>query len=187
MSLYCLHYNIIKEVKFVIAKEYPLNKNYLVFEDGRIYSKRFKKFLTPKKNHDGYLRVQIWENNKCHFVSWHRIIAQTFIPNPDNKPFINHKDGNKQNNSVENLEWCTQKENIKHAWETGLSKHRLNEKCHSKPVKCFDRQGNFIKEYPSMMQAERETNICHTTIFHACRHNATAGGYKWQYSETSND
>ena len=103
-------------------KEYPLNTNYIAYEDGRIYSKRMKKFLTPKVNHDGYHRIQIWKNNKCNMIQWHKVIAETFLPKPSEKhTVVNHKDGDKTNNVVDNLEWVTQKENIAHAWSTGLS------------------------------------------------------------------
>ncbi len=103
-------------------KEYPLNTNYIAYEDGRIYSKRMKKFLTPKINYDGYHRIQIWKNNKCKMIQWHKVIAETFLPKPSEKHIVvNHKDGNKTNNVIENLEWVTQKENIAHAWRTGLS------------------------------------------------------------------
>ena len=77
-----------------MLKEYPKNNNYLVSENGEIFSKRFNKKLTPKVNWDGYFRIQIWKNNKCKFVSWHRVVAETFIPNPNNLPCVNHKDGN---------------------------------------------------------------------------------------------
>lgn len=168
-------------------KEYPLNPNYLVSENGEIYSKRFKKKLTPKVNWDGYHRVQIWSNNKCHMISWHRIIAETFIPNPDNKPIVNHKNGIKSDNRVENLEWCTQSENIKHAFNNGLSKPQLNGKL-SKRIDQFDVNMNFIKTWKSTMEIERCLGISHVNISHACKSNTMfARGFKWRYSETSND
>lgn len=110
-------------------KEYPLNTNYVAFTDGRIYSKRMKKFLTPKINYDGYHRIQIWKNNKCKMIQWHKVIAETFIPKPSEKHnVVNHKDGNKTNNNVNNLEWVTQKDNIAHAWRTGLSTNENHSK-----------------------------------------------------------
>lgn len=168
-------------------KEYPYNNNYLVSDDGRIKSKRFNKILTPKKNWDGYLRIQIWKDNKNRFVSWHRIIAETYVPNPENKPFINHKNGNKQDNRAENLEWCTQQENIIHAWKTGLSKSHNNDKKLSKPVIQLDLFDNVIGKYPSMMEAERQTGINHSNICYACKHLSVSKGYKWRYAETCND
>jgi hypothetical protein len=83
------------------CKEYPNNENYIVYRDGRIFSKRYNKFLIPKKNWDEYLRIQIWKNNSCKMIAWHKVIAETFLPNPNNYTIINHKDGNKQNNHVD--------------------------------------------------------------------------------------
>lgn len=162
-------------------KEYPQNNNYLIFEDGRIYSKRFDKFLTPKKNWDGYERLQIWQNNKCTIIGWHRIIAETFIDNPDNKPFVNHKNGIKNDNRVENLEWCTQQENIIHAWETGLSKLHSN-----KQVDMLSLSGEYIKSFNSITEASIETNCHLSAIAKLCRNNDIkhrVGNYKWRYSE----
>ena len=79
-------------------------KNYRIEKDGRIYSLRRNKYLIPKLNHDGYLRIQIWDKGKCSFVAIHRLVAQEYIPNPENKPFVNHINGNKRDNRVENLE-----------------------------------------------------------------------------------
>lgn len=166
-------------------KDYPLNQNYTVYEDGRIYSKRFKKFLTPKLNWDGYHRVQIWKDNKCKMISWHRIVAETFIPNPEHKPFVNHINGNKTDNRVENLEWCTQQENIVHAWTTGLSKVHSN-----KAVEQISLDGCVIAKFESAMEAMRITGVNNSLICKLCRENDlkhTGGGYKWRYSETSND
>lgn len=71
---------------------------------------------------DGYLLVNLRLNNKSKSKRVHRLVAQAFIPNPDNKPQVNHIDGDKQNNKIENLEWVTPLENNKHAWDTGLKK-----------------------------------------------------------------
>lgn len=169
-------------------KEYPKNSNYLVSDDGQIMSKRFNKILTPKMNWDGYHRIQIWKENKNQFVSWHRIIAETFVPNPENKPYINHKNGIKSDNRAENLEWCTQQENIIHAWKTGLSKHKNNKAGCSKAVIQMDLFGNEINSYPSQMEAQRQTGIPHSNISYACRHpNSVCHGYKWKFVKTCND
>ena len=75
---------------------------------------RYKKILKPIKNTLGYLKVSLYKNKKIKVFSIHRLVAETFIPNPNNLPEINHKDGNKGNNNVENLEWCTRQQNILH-------------------------------------------------------------------------
>lgn len=72
-------------------------------------------------DYDGYWGVLLTKNNKSMCYSIHRLVAKAFLPNPENKTQVNHIDGDKQNNSVTNLEWCTPKENIQHAWRTGLS------------------------------------------------------------------
>lgn len=163
---------------------------YMVSNQGNVYSKGRKKILTMKNNHDGYLRIQIYSGNcKCQFVSAHRLVALAFIDNPENKPFINHKNGIKQDNRAENLEWVTQKENIRHAWDTGLSKHRKNGKL-SKAVDQFDLDGNYITTHASQMEAQRVTGTWHSHVSRCCRDvpmNNTANGFKWRYHETSND
>ena len=99
---------------------------YAIDELGNVYSliqnaSRRKRELKPEiKN--GYLSVNLYKNGKCKHAYIHRLVAETFIDNSDLLPVVNHKDGNKQNNNVSNLEWCKQKENINHSWELGLQK-----------------------------------------------------------------
>lgn len=166
-----------------------INKNYAVDRLGNVYSLRKNKRLTPKQNWDGYLRVQLWEHGKCEYVSIHRLIAKAFIPNPENKPFINHKNGVKSDNRVENLEWCTQKENIKHAHKTGLSKKcPKNWKVLSKPVEQWTVDGKYVKTFPSQSEVERELGIPHTGVSACCKGKLkTAGHYVWKYAKTCID
>lgn len=86
------------------------------------------RILNGMLDSDGYLNVCLTANKNQKWFLVHRLVAQAFLPNPENKPTVNHIDGNKQNNSVSNLEWCTQKENIAHAWRTGLCSEESRKK-----------------------------------------------------------
>lgn len=77
-------------------------------------------YIAPTFTSTGYYKVELMKNHIRRSFKIHRLVAIAFIPNPLNKPYVNHLDGNKLNNHVSNLEWCTQKENITHAYETGL-------------------------------------------------------------------
>ena len=101
-------------------KEYK--DNYIVYKDGRIWSKQRNKFMKIQITKNGYCQLHI---NKVPLYL-HRILAECFIPNPENKRTINHKDGNKQNNNLNNLEWMTHSENHKHAYSTLNRKPNIN-------------------------------------------------------------
>ena len=104
----------------IISKQIDNFDNYTVTSDGKIYNKTGKE-LKPDKTHDGYLRVTLYSNGKSVHRPVHRLVAETFIPNPKNKSTINHIDGDKTNNNIYNLEWNTRSENSKHAYSNGLN------------------------------------------------------------------
>ena len=93
---------------------------YQVSDIGLVINCSTKRLLMGSPDKRGYIKVSIYMDNKLHTMAVHRLVAEAFIPNPDNKPTVNHKDGNKKNNNVENLEWMTHKENIQHAIDNGL-------------------------------------------------------------------
>lgn len=93
-------------------------KYYWVSTNGEVFSIRSQHKISPFFN--GYKQVELNVNGKSTKKSIHRLVAEAFIPNPNNLPCVNHKDGNKLNNCVGNLEWCTHKRNMEHASETGL-------------------------------------------------------------------
>ena len=116
------------------VRKYNLNENdgvvihnkYVVFKSGDVFNLHGVK-MVGRIDRCGYCELIL--NGKNHRV--HRLVAEAFIPNPDNLPCVNHIDGNKQNNSVDNLEWCTHSENMIHAYQTGLEQPRCGEQHHA--------------------------------------------------------
>lgn len=110
----------------------------------------------------------------------HRIIAKAFIPNPENKPEINHKDGNKLNNSIENLEWVTESENTLHAFRLGLRK--TTDGGTSKSVAKLNPNTKEILEiYPSLRELDRTTSFLRKEVSLACRNGRLYKGYCWKF------
>jgi hypothetical protein len=97
---------------------------YAITRDGEVWTYRRQRVHASWRKshitHRGYLKVALRKNNVKFQTGVHRLVALTYIPNPKNLPQVNHKDGNKLNNSVENLEWCTQSENQRHSLRIGL-------------------------------------------------------------------
>ena len=133
---------------------------YQVSNLGNILSLNYRntgraELMNPWEDKDGYLKIGLRKNRKTDFILVHRLVAQTFLPNPDNLPQVNHKDENKANNRVENLEWCDGKYN--HNYGTinqRSSKANTNGKL-SKPVLQLSLTGELIREYPSANECGR--------------------------------
>lgn len=134
--------------------------------------------LTPlHRTGKGYLRTTLQKDGKQKQDYIHRIVAKNFIPNPDNKPTVNHIDGNKNNNQVSNLEWATYLENNLHAIKNHLHRH------YTRAVKQYDLQGNLLATYNSIVEANKATGVNKSNISQACRGvHKTIGGYRWSYS-----
>lgn len=94
--------------------------NYIIFKDGRLWNSKTLRFIKPKTIAGKYQDVSLRLDGSYRYTTLHRLLAEAFIPNPQNHPQVNHLDGNKQNNNLENLEWVTAKENSQHAIATGL-------------------------------------------------------------------
>ena len=135
------------------------------------------RILKPVTGSNDYLKVNLYKNNKVKDYLVHRIIAEIFLPNTDNLPYVNHKDENKQNNVVSNLEWCDAKYNTNY----GTRNERISKRL-SKPVLQYTLDGVFVREWESAKQAEREGGYQHGHIISVCggkRNNHK--GYIWEY------
>lgn len=129
---------------------------------------RQEKVLGLFINHNGYLRVNLWKNREQKTCKIHRLVAEAFIPNPFNYPCINHKDHNRQNNCVDNLEWCTVQYN--------------NEYSLAKQVGQYDLNGNYIATWKSLREIQRQLGFDNSAISDCCRGKLkTAYGYLWRY------
>lgn len=146
--------------------------DYEVSNCGRVRRVDNKKVIVGAINNKGYHRFDLMLNQKRIARHGHRLVAEAFISNPDSKPFVNHKDGNKANNYIDNLEWCTQKENMIHAY------HILdNKQPNCVKVICIE-TGEIFE---SLQEAARQ-KATHSSHIHNCITGVrkSAGGYHWK-------
>lgn len=150
--------------------------NYQVDEFGCVKSLFSNKILKPNLKKTGCYEYCLYVGKKKINVLAHHLVANAFINNPNDYKSINHIDGNKTNNSVDNLEWCSYSDNMKHAWDTGLN----NSTSVDKSVIQYTLDGEFIKEYKNCAEATRETGIKHVHCAAKGARNS-AGGYIWKF------
>ena len=147
--------------------------NYQVSNWGRIMSLNYRntgkaELMNPGTNTDGYFKVNLRKNGKRKMCYVHRLIAQTFIPNPENKPEVNHIDEDKTNNKVDNLEWKWHKDNINHGTHNERSaKARTNGKL-SKRVLQLSLSGELIREWESTQECGRN-GFCQGAVSECCQ------------------
>lgn len=167
-------------------------KEYLISNLGRLKSlprqgnckqKKIRKTHLDKK---GYEVCDLIKNKEYKHIRIHRLVAEAFIPNPKHYEQVNHKDGNKQNNKVENLEWCTNEQNYKHSIENGLrdiyKAINIMTKVKEKPVKQYTKDGIFLKTWNSEKEAKIYYNKKSAHIGDACKGKRKyAIGYIWKY------
>lgn len=170
-----------------IITEFP---NYRIWENGKIESRyKFKTNLVCNTWRElqhildkgvGYYVVTLSHGGLRKNKRVHRLLAEAFIPNPENKAHVNHIDGDKRNNALTNLEWTTERENARHAIQIGLVDLSRN---HNREVIQINLETNTsIKEYISLHEASRATNIQWQNIWKVCNgQRRCAGGYAWSY------
>lgn len=156
------------------------NGLYSISNDGMVINTKTGRIMKSHDNGKGYEIIGLVGNKGRIYRSIHRLVAEAFIPNPDNLPQINHKDENKKNNNADNLEWCDQKYNNNY----GARTEKQTASCGtSKEVSQFDKNMNLINTFKSQKDAGRKLGIDWRHIQRGCKGKAkTVKGYIFQYS-----
>ena len=152
-----------------VWKEVDGFPNYYVSNMGRIYTLNYKKILRPSLDKKGYEKITLTNGTKRFHTTVHKTVAKAFIPNPRNYEQVNHKDENKRNNCVENLEWCDTRYNIAYSMKQKIRQYTAD-------------THEFIAEYANTVEAQKATKIKKSNITATCRKEQhTAGGFYWEY------
>ena len=148
---------------------------YAITEDGQVWGYKRKRFLKPIINKDGYLYVNLSKNGKYKSYRIHKLVAEAFIPNPNNLPQVGHKDEIRNNNEIYNLYWTNQKDNNNY----GLHNER-SAKAREKAIYCIE----LDKVFSSQKEAAKELNLSAGNICSCLKgRNNTCGGYHWEYKK----
>lgn len=157
-------------------------ENYYISDDGMIKNNLTGRILKLNFSHNGYKKTNISINGKLKTVFIHRLVAELFIPNPNNLPQVNHKDGNKTNNKLDNLEWVSPQENVIHAHKIGLNKHNST----TKKISRYTLDEQYIDTFNGIREASRKVygKDNANVLIWKCANNKLSSykGYKWKYA-----
>lgn len=170
---------------------------YSVSDAGQVRNDITGRVLKTQADKFGYLRLGLSNDQGRSKKYLHRLVAEAFVPNPDGKPEVNHKDGNKKNCAASNFEWVTPHENLIHMYRVlGIKRKPLSKeeverlsmfasKARMKSVRCIETG----RVYESLKSAAVDTGITGASITHAMRRAGTAGGFHWEFArkEVHND
>lgn len=160
-----------------VIKEFP---NYTVDELGVVRRAKTQRVI-KQHIYQGYNCVLLYKGGVGKWKKVHRLVAEAFIPNKNEYPFVNHKDENKNNNAVDNLEWCTASYNNTYGENAPVKKMK---EARAKAVVQYSLTGEYIATYQSATEAQRKTNINQSNISKCCRNEKnykTAGNYIWKF------
>lgn len=175
-------------------------QEYYITDTGKAYSRVSSKYaphagrikkLSLFKHKKGYMYVHLCKNGHTCNKSVHRLVAEAFIPNPDNKPEVNHKNGIRDDNRANNIEWCTHQENIIHSFKElgrkviGSRKGKFGKDCPTSKIVQQIKDGVVIAEFYGSAEAHRITGLNQGHISFCCRGKKykTVGGFQWKYKE----
>lgn len=157
--------------------------DYSVSTDGQVRNDIRNTILTPRSDNEYQVVSLSIGNGIMKPYRVHRLVALAFIPNPENKPYVNHKDGIRYHNAVDNLEWVTPQENAQHARDTGLIGIQK-----IRPVRQYNLNGDWMMTFDSATDAARQCGCHQSKITEVCRGNRrTAGNYQWRYEDAGID
>lgn len=160
---------------------------YQISNYSRVRSLKTNKILKCGIDEHGYYVINLYdkENKKRRYVSLHRLLAENFIPNLENKSQVNHKDGVKANCYLYNLEWNTPSENTQHAYDNGLTRLKKgDESPNAIPISQYSLDGKFIKHWGSATSVRNKLGINKSNIIQCCKGKVKqAGGFKWRYKK----
>lgn len=135
---------------------------YLIDTNGNIYDTKYNnRKICQWIDNTGYCQCNLYKNKKRYFKRVHKLVAETFIENPENLPQVNHKDGDKTNNKIDNLEWITNSENTQHGYDNNLYYFGTSK---SYPVKVTTKDGRFVGVYPSIRNMCKELKLNRKTV-----------------------
>lgn len=172
--------------KKVIVKEIIGFERYTIDINGIVFDTKRNKIVCQWVDTVGYYQCNIRDSNgKKHYKRVHRLVANAFVPNPNNFPQVNHKDGNKLNNNIDNLEWCTNSENTQHGYDKGLYKFKTR----SHAINVYTKQGKFIRAYKSIRSMCDDLHINRKTVTMILKGEKVTNNYNYlfEYVEESQE